>query len=161
MTSGTRTLYLIDGSALIYRAFFAFIRNPLVNSRGEDTSASFGVANSLLKILQEEPDLVAVVFDTKAPTFRHERYAEYKSTRARMPDELVAQLPRVAQVVEALNIPRFEMEGYEADDIIGTLAKRAEASGYDVRCVTGDKDFFQLVSDKVKIYAPRIGPQPV
>jgi len=150
------SVYLIDGSALIYRSYFAFIRNPLINSKGENTSATYGVVNALLRLIkEEEPDYLAIVFDTKAPTFRHERYEEYKSTRAKMPDELVEQLPRVREAVDALNIPRFEMEGFEADDIIGTMAKRAEAAGYDVWCVTGDKDYFQLVSDKVRVYIPR------
>jgi DNA polymerase-1 len=156
-----RTLYLIDGSALVYRAYFAFIRNPLINSKGENTSAAFGFANSLLKLLREEnPDYVAIIFDTPHPTFRHERYAEYKSTRAKMPEDLVEQLPRISQVVDALNIPRLELPGYEADDVIGTLARQGEKVGMNVWCVTGDKDFFQLVSDHVKIYYPRSGPQP-
>ncbi len=150
------SLYLIDGSALIYRSYFAFIRNPLINSKGEDTSAPFGFVNSLLKLLRdEEPDYVAVVFDTKHPTFRHEMYGEYKSTRAKMPEELVAQLPRIKEAVDALNIPQFELEGYEADDIIGTFARRAEKEGLAVWCVTGDKDFFQLVNDNVRIYNSR------
>ncbi|MDH4156946.1 MAG: DNA polymerase I [candidate division Zixibacteria bacterium] len=155
MTARKKTLYLVDGSALFYRAYFAFIRNPLINSRGENTSAVFGFVNSLLKLIREEnPDYLAVVFDTKAPTFRHDMYAEYKSTRAKMPDELVDQLPRIHQAVRALNIASFEMEGYEADDIIGTVAKSAEQEGLDVWCVTGDKDFFQLVSDNIGIYYP-------
>lgn len=154
--SKNKSLYLIDGSAMFYRAFFAFIRNPLINSRGEDTSATFGFVNSLLKIINnEKPDYIAVVFDTKAPTFRHEMYDEYKSTRAKMPEELVAQLPRIYQAVEALNIPSLELEGYEADDIIGTIAVDASKKGIDVWCVTGDKDFFQLVNEKVKIYNPK------
>ncbi len=151
-----KRLFLIDGSAMFYRAFFAFIHNPLVNSKGEDTSASFGLVNSLLKILREEnPDYVAVVFDTKHPTFRHEMYAEYKSTRSKMPDELVLQIPRIHQVVEALNIASYELNGYEADDIIGTFAKHAADAGCEVWCVTGDKDFFQLVNDQVRIYTPK------
>lgn len=156
-----RTLYLVDGSAIFYRAYFAFLRNPLINSRGEDTSATFGFINSLLKVIKEEnPDYMAVVFDTKAPTFRHQMYGEYKSTRAKMPDELVEQLPRIREAVEALNLPALEMEGYEADDIIGTLAKEAESAGMNVWIVSGDKDLFQLVSDRVKIYNPQKGALP-
>ncbi len=148
-----KTLYLIDGSALIYRGFFAFIRNPLINSRGEDTSASFGFTGSLMRILREEkPDYLAAIFDTKAPTFRHKMYSEYKSTRAKMPDELVAQLPRIQEVVSAFDIPSFAQEGYEADDIIGALARKGEEAGLDVWLVSGDKDFCQLVTDHVKIY---------
>ncbi|MFH1687309.1 MAG: DNA polymerase I [bacterium] len=148
-------LYLIDGSALFYRAYFAFIRNPLINSKGEDTSATFGFVNSLLKIIKDEkPEYIAVVFDTKQPTFRHKMYDEYKSTRAKMPDELVAQLPRIHQACEALNLICYELEGYEADDIIGTFATKAEAAGLDVWCVTGDKDYFQLVTDHIRVYTP-------
>ncbi|MBN4076493.1 DNA polymerase I [Gemmatimonas aurantiaca] len=151
--SKRKTLYLIDGSALIYRAFFAFIRNPLINSRGENTSSPFGFTGSLLRILREEtPDYLAVIFDTKAPTFRHKMYAEYKSTRAKMPDELVAQLPRIQEIVEAFEIPSFKLEGFEADDIIGTLARKGEESGLDVWIVSGDKDFCQLVTERIKIY---------
>lgn len=156
------SLYLIDGSALIYRAFFAFIRNPLINSKGEDTSAAFGFVNSILKILKDEnPDYIAVVFDTKHPTFRHKMYDEYKSTRAKMPDELVSQLPRIREACQAINLACFELKGYEADDIIGTFAKEGEEAGLDVWCVTGDKDFFQLVTDHTKIYTPgkaAVGP---
>ena len=156
MTKSKKTVYLIDGSAMFYRAYFAFIRNPLINSKGEDTSATFGFVNSLLKLIDnEKPDYIAVAFDTKHPTFRHKMYDEYKSTRAKMPDELVEQLPRIKQSVEALNLCSFEMKGYEADDIIGTLAKDAEKEGHDVYLVTGDKDFFQLVNDNIKIYNPK------
>lgn len=170
MTGRRKTVYLVDGSAVFYRAYFAFIRNPLINSRGENTSATFGFVNSLLKIINEEkPDYIAIAFDTKQPTFRHERYPEYKSTRAKMPDELVDQLPRIRQAAEALNIPCYELEGYEADDIIGTMARRAEKEGFEVWCVTGDKDFFQLVSENVMVYNPkgssgepdRYGPEEV
>ncbi|UCE24526.1 MAG: DNA polymerase I, partial [Candidatus Zixiibacteriota bacterium] len=170
MTPAKKTVYLIDGSALFYRAYFAFIRNPLINSKGENTSATFGFVNSLLKIINDEkPDHIAIAFDTKEPTFRHEMYEEYKSTRAKMPDELVEQLPRIRQAVEALNIASYEQEGYEADDIIGTMARRAEKEGCRVWCVTGDKDFFQLVNDNISIYNPkgssgepdRFGPEEV
>jgi DNA polymerase I len=161
MNKSERTLFLIDGSAIIYRAFFAFIRNPLINSKGENTSATYGFVNSILKILREEsPDYLAVVFDTKEPTFRHHRYAEYKSTRAKMPDELVAQLPRIKETVAKLNIAQYEMPGWEADDIIGTLAHRGEKEGLAVWCVTGDKDYFQLVTDKVRIYYPKGASEP-
>jgi DNA polymerase-1 len=158
MTAKKKRLFLIDGPAIFYRAYFAFIRNPLINSKGENTSATFGFINSLLKIIRDEnPDHIAVIFDTKQPTFRHETYPEYKSTRAKMPEELVDQLPRIRQAVDALNIPYLELDGYEADDIIGTIAKKAEKEGFEVWCVTGDKDFFQLVSDHIKIYNPKPG----
>lgn len=156
MTPQAKRVFLVDGSAVFYRAYFAFIRNPLINSKGENTSATFGFVNSLLKIIKDEqPEYFAVIFDTKHPTFRHERYSEYKSTRAKMPDDLVAQLPRIHQAVEALNIPAFEQAGYEADDIIGTFARKAAEEGCEVWCVTGDKDFFQLVNDSVRIYNPK------
>jgi len=153
-----KSLYLVDGSAIFYRAYFAFIRNPLFNSKGENTSASYGFINSLMKIIREEnPDYMAVVFDTKAPTFRHKMYDQYKATREKMPDELVVQIPRIHQAADALNLTCLEMEGYEADDIIGTLAVEGEKQGMNVWLVTGDKDFFQLVNDKVKIYNPQRG----
>ncbi|MBD3403501.1 DNA polymerase I [candidate division GN15 bacterium] len=156
MSLKDKSLYLIDGSAVIYRSYFAFIRNPLINTKGENTSATYGFVNSVMKIVREEkPEYLAVVFDTKEPTFRHERYPEYKSTRAKMPDDLVEQLPRIHQAVEALNIPSFQLEGYEADDVIGTIAKAAEKEGMHVWCVTGDKDYYQLVSDTVRMYKPK------
>lgn len=169
MTAPKR-LFLIDGSAIFYRAYFALMRNPLINSKGEDTSATFGFLSSILKILREEkPDGLAIAFDTKHPTFRHERYAEYKSTRAKMPEELVVQLPRIYEAVAALRIASFELPGYEADDLIGTIATRAAQRGYEVWCVTGDKDYFQLVTNQVRIYNPgrskdepeRFGPDEV
>ena len=155
MNRPRQTVFLVDGSAFFYRAYYAFIRNPLINSKGENTSATFGFVNSLLKIIKDEhPDYLAVVFDTREPTFRHKMYDEYKSTRAKMPDDLVEQLPRIHQAVESLSIASFEMAGYEADDIIGTMARLAEKAGYEVWCVTGDKDFYQLVSENVGIYNP-------
>ncbi len=153
--------FLIDGSAMFYRAYFAFIRNPLINSKGENTSATFGFINSLMKIINDEnPEYMAVIFDTKEPTFRHKKYPEYKSTRAKMPDDLVMQLPRIREAVEALNLPALEKEGFEADDIIGTLARAAEKAGLEVWIVSGDKDMFQLVSDRVKIFNPGRGTAP-
>lgn len=151
-----KKLFLIDGSALAYRSYFAFIRNPLINSKGENTSAAFGFANSLMKILKEEkPEFIGVVFDTKAPTFRHEIYKEYKSTRAKMPEEMVAQLPRIMELITAMNIPILEMDGFEADDLMGTLARRAKNKGLEVILVTGDKDFLQLVDEDIKVLNPR------
>jgi len=151
-------LYLIDGTALAYRAHFAFIRTPLRNSKGENTSAIFGVANSLLKLRREEkPDYWAFVFDRPEPTFRHEKHEEYKATRAPTPEDLIAQLPRIKEIAGALGCPLVEMPGFEADDLIGTLAQQAVADGYDVVVVSGDKDLMQLVNKHVKIYNPRKG----
>jgi DNA polymerase I len=148
-------LFLIDGYALIYRAYFAFIKRPLINSKGQNTSAIYGFVNALLRILKtESPDHIAVVLDSKEPTFRHERYKEYKATREQMPEDLVSQLDLLKEVVRAFNIPIVEMAGYEADDIMGTLAGIAEKEGVETYLVTGDKDFMQLVTDRVKMYKP-------
>jgi DNA polymerase-1 len=153
-----KRLFLIDGSALAYRSYFAFIRNPLINSKGEDTSAVFGFTNSIMKILKDEnPDYVAVVFDTKAPTFRHEIFKDYKSTRAKMPPEMADQLPRIREVSEGMNLPILEVEGFEADDLMGTLAKRAKTKELEVVLVTGDKDFLQLVDEDIKVLNPKRG----
>lgn len=142
--------YIIDGTALVYRSYFAFIQNPLYNSKGENTSAAYGFANAVIRLLKDEkPDYFAIAFDRSEPTFRHEMYEEYKATREKMPDELVEQLPRISQIVEVLNIKTLEIAGYEADDIIGTLALRAADAGLDVYVVTGDKDLMQLVNDKI------------
>jgi len=150
-----KKLYLVDGTALAYRAYFALIRNPLINSRGENTSAAFGFTNTLIKLIREHnPDYLVVVFDTGKPTFRHEMYSEYKATRQKMPDDMIDQLPRVKEVADVLGIVQMEMEGFEADDIIGTLAVRGAKEGLDVCMVTGDKDFMQLVRDGVTMYVP-------
>lgn len=147
--------FLLDGMALAYRAYFAFIRNPLRNSRGENTSAVFGFANSLLKILDDEkPEYVAAVFDTPEPTFRHKVFSEYKATREKMPDEMKDQLPQLKEMVDYFSIPLIEVPGFEADDIIGTYAKIAEKQGVDVYMVTADKDFMQLITDRVRMYNP-------
>ncbi|MGD1045859.1 MAG: DNA polymerase I [Bacteroidota bacterium] len=148
-------VYLLDAMALAYRAYFAFIRQPLMNSKGENTSAVYGFVTFLNRILSQEfPDHIAVVFDTGKPTFRHEAYKEYKATRQKMPDDMITQIPIIKEVVRAYNIPVIEMDGYEADDIIGTLAKQAEREGALTFLVTPDKDFMQLVSDTTKIFKP-------
>jgi DNA polymerase-1 len=152
----TERLFLIDGHALAYRSYFAFIRNPLINSKGENTSAVFGFSSALLKIIREhQPDYLAVVFDTSKPTFRHQIFPEYKSTRAKMPDPMRQQMPRIRQVVKAMNIPEMEQEGYEADDVMASMAHQAAERGLDVVLVTGDKDLLQLVSERIKVLDPR------
>ncbi|MCK4596477.1 DNA polymerase I [bacterium] len=158
-----KRLFLIDGHALAYRSYFAFIRNPLINSKGENTGAVFGFTSALLKIIREhKPSHLAVVFDTAAPTFRHKMYPAYKSTRVKMPDEMRDQMPRIRQVVEAMNIVTLEQEGFEADDLMGTLARCAERQSLEVVLVSGDKDFLQLVSERVKVLNPRRrGEDPV
>ncbi|MCF7808837.1 MAG: DNA polymerase I [Candidatus Marinimicrobia bacterium] len=151
-----KTIYLVDGSALVYRSHFAFIRNPLINSKGQLVSAIFGFMNSLMSLIaKEKPEYLAVVMDTKEKTFRHKQYPDYKATREKMPDELAAQLPVIDDIVNKLNIPYLKQEGFEADDIIGTLAKRASADGILVKVLTGDKDFAQLVDENVQIINPR------
>ncbi|MEW5874030.1 MAG: DNA polymerase I [Candidatus Zixiibacteriota bacterium] len=151
-------LYLIDGAALAFRAYYAFIHNPLRNAKGENTSAIFGVANSLLKIRREErPEYWAFAFDRPEPTFRHEKHKEYKATRVKAPDDFFEQLPKVKELAGILGCRLVEMPGYEADDLIGTLAVRAVDHGLDVVIVTGDKDLMQLVNERVTIYNPRKG----
>ncbi|MHC4859244.1 MAG: DNA polymerase I [Planctomycetota bacterium] len=146
-------LFLLDGTALAYRSYFAFIRNPLFDAKGRNVSAVFGFTATLFRLLEaEEPDHLAIAFDTPEPTFRHERYDDYKATREKMPDEMVDSLPGIREVVEAFNIPIYEMPGFEADDVLGTLARLAEAQGIETWLVTGDKDLMQLVTDRVKIY---------
>ena len=133
------TLYLIDGYALIYRAFFALLKNPLRTTAGEDTSAPYGMATFLLKLYDDyKPDYVGVVLDSAKRTYRHEVFPDYKATRQKMPDELASQIGRVRQLFEVFRIPIIEKEGYEADDVIGTLVKRAAEQGFDPYIVTGN-----------------------
>ena len=154
-----KRFFILDGMAIAYRAYFAFINRPLMNSKGMNTSAVYGFINTLEMILSKEnPEKIAVAFDTKEPTFRHKEYPEYKATRDAMPDDMVDQLPYLKQVVEAYNIPLLELPGYEADDIIGTLAKRAQDEDVECYMVTPDKDYMQLVNHKVFLYKPaRVG----
>ena len=143
-----KKFFLIDGSSYIYRAFFAI--RGLSTSTGLPTNAAFGFTSMLLKVLRDhKPDGVAVVFDTKRPTFRHKLYADYKANRPTMPDDLAAQIPYIKKIVEGFRIPTLEKEGFEADDLIGTIAKKAEKDGLEVVIVSGDKDLLQLVSEKV------------
>ena len=154
-SSRKKRLFLIDGYAMVYRAHFGMIRSPLITSDGRHTSALFGFINSLFKLLRDEsPDYLAAVFDGKEKTFRHKMYPEYKATREKMPDELREQLPYMWKLIEAMNIPRLEMAGYEADDIIGTLAMKARAAGLECRIISGDKDFMQLITDQILMHAP-------
>ncbi|MBP8116392.1 MAG: DNA polymerase I [Nitrospira sp.] len=147
------TLYLIDGSAYIYRAFFAL--PPLANSKGLQTNAVYGFTTMLLKVLRDHrPDYVAVVFDEKGPTHRHEAFKDYKAQRPPMPQGMSAQIPYIHRVVEALSLPVIRQAGYEADDLIGTLARKGEVEGLDVVIVTSDKDMFQLLTPKTRIFDP-------
>lgn len=150
-----KKLYLLDAMALIYRAYFAFSRNPRINSQGMNTSAIFGFGNSLMDILKNEnPTHIGVAFDSREPTQRHTDFAEYKSNREEIPEDIAASLPYIVKMLEGFNIPVLIADGYEADDIIGTLAKEAEKKGFKVYMVTPDKDFGQLVSDNILIYKP-------
>ncbi len=150
MSHKNERVYLIDGSSYIYRAYYA-IRH-LSNSKGEATNAVYGFTNMLLTLLREEqPDRVAVIFDAKGPTFRKKLYPEYKANRSAMPEDLVPQIPLIKEVVRAFNLPGLELSGYEADDIIATLAKRYADQGLDVTIVTGDKDLMQVVGERVNL----------
>ncbi|MCG3133237.1 MAG: DNA polymerase I [Planctomycetes bacterium] len=150
--SGGR-LFLLDGTALAYRAHFAFLRANLTSRAGRPTGAVYGFVATLLKLLRDEkPDHVGVAFDPPGPTFRHERYEAYKATREKMDEDLVAQLPVIRDVVRAFRIPVLEVPGYEADDVLATVARDAERRGIETWIVTGDKDLCQVVTDRVKIY---------
>jgi DNA polymerase-1 len=150
-----KKLFLLDGMALMYRAHFALSKNPRFTSGGINTSAVMGFTNTLLDVLKKErPTHMAVVFDTDAPTERHTDFADYKGHRQAMPEDLSAAMPYVIKLILGFNIPVITSDGFEADDIIGTLAKKAEQKGYQVYCMTPDKDFAQLVSDNIFIYKP-------
>ncbi|QNN41643.1 DNA polymerase I [Pedobacter roseus] len=150
-----KKLFLLDGMALMYRAHFALSKNPRFTSTGINTSAVMGFTNTLLDVLKKEkPTHIAVVFDTEAPTERHTSFEAYKAHRQAMPEDLAAAMPYVIKLITGFNIPVITSDGYEADDIIGTLAKKAELKGYQVYCMTPDKDFAQLVSENIFIYKP-------
>lgn len=154
MTEDKR-LYLIDAYAMIFRGYYAFIKNPRLTSKGLDTSAIFGFTNSLIELIKRErPSHLAVVFDVGKANVRTEDYAEYKANRAETPEAIKIAVPYIHQILETMHIPTLGVEGYEADDVIGTIAGKAEKQGYEVFMVTPDKDFAQLVTDKIKIYKP-------
>ncbi|MDD4645464.1 MAG: 5'-3' exonuclease H3TH domain-containing protein, partial [Bacteroidales bacterium] len=163
-------LYLLDAYALIYRSYFAFIKNPRINSKGVNTSAAFGFTLTLEELLRKEnPTHIAVAFDTHAPTFRHQMYDAYKANRPPMPEALRVGIPYIRKIIEAFHIPILELDGYEADDVVGTIAKKAEKDGFSVFMMTPDKDYTQLVSGQIKILKPRrsgfdveiLGPEEV
>jgi DNA polymerase-1 len=150
-----KKLFLLDAYALIFRAYYAFIRNPRINSKGFNTSAVFGFTTALLDVIKrEEPTHLAVCFDFPAATVRNEIYPEYKANREETPEDIRASVPYIRDIIHAFNIPLLEAEGYEADDVIGTLAKKAASEGYTTYMVTPDKDFGQLVDDHIKMYKP-------
>ncbi len=153
-----KKLFLIDGMAIVYRAYFGLIRNPRINSKGENVSAVFGFVNTLLDILHTyEPTHVAVAFDTHGPTFRHEEYPEYKATRDETPEGIRTGVPHIRNLLNAFNIPVLEYPGFEADDVIGTLARKAEQQGFDTYMVTPDKDYAQLVDEHTFMLKPGRG----
>ena len=151
-----KTLLLVDAYAMIYRAYYAFIRAPRMNSKGENTSAIYGFVVTLEDLIKRiKPTHVAVAFDPSGPTFRHEAFEEYKAQRQETPEDIRWAIPRIKQILSAMNIPILEMSGYEADDLIGTLSKQAEQVGFEVYMATPDKDYGQLVSEHVFMYRPR------
>ncbi len=155
MSEEKKELWLLDAYALIYRAYFAFSQAQMVNSKGMNTSAVYGFTSTLYDVLSNrKPTHIAVVFDTDKPTSRHEEYAEYKANREAMPDDIKLAIPYIHKIIEGFNIPILYSDGYEADDIIGTLAKKAEKEGYVTYMMTPDKDFGQLVSENIFMYKP-------
>ena len=153
-----KRLYLIDGYAMLYRAHFEMIRNPLINSKGMHTSALFGFINQIMKLINnEKPDLMIAAFDSPKKTFRHEKYPEYKATREKMPDEMIGQLPYLWKILQSMDIPTLEEPGFEADDIIGALTLKTQEFGQDepIMIISSDKDFIQLQKFKnVKQWSP-------
>ena len=155
MTEIKKKLFIVDGYAILYRAHYALIRNPLITSYGFHTSALFGFANHIIKLINDEkPDYLVCAFDSKEKTFRHKMYSNYKANRPEMPIELQHQIPHLWEVLEAMNIPVLKKPGFEADDIIGTITNSVSDSQIESYIVSGDKDFMQLINDKVFLYAP-------
>ena len=151
-----KKLFILDAYALIFRSYYAFINRPIINTKGLNTSAIFGFVNTLLEILtKEKPDYIAVAFDFPGPNFRHKMYDEYKSNRPPTPEGIKTAVPYIKDILSAFNIPIYEIEGYEADDTIGTMAKKAEKEGFTVYMMTPDKDYAQLVSENIFMYKPR------
>ena len=150
-----KKLFLLDAMALVFRAYYALIRNPRLTSKGKNTNAQFGFTNTLVDLINnQKPSHMAVCFDTQAPTERHTDFADYKANRQEAPEDLIISIPDIKKIIEGFNIPIVEVDGYEADDVVGTLSKQAAKAGYEVFMVTPDKDYGQLVSDKIKIYKP-------
>ncbi|MDD4490341.1 MAG: 5'-3' exonuclease H3TH domain-containing protein, partial [Paludibacter sp.] len=151
-----KKLFLIDAYAIIYRAYYAFIRAPRINSKGLNTSAIFGFVNMLEDVLKrEEPSHIAVAFDPPGPTFRHDAFEAYKAQRESTPEDIKLSVPYIKRIISAYNIPMLEVMGFEADDVIGTISKKAEKAGFDVFMLTPDKDYGQLVSEHIFMYRPR------
>jgi DNA polymerase I len=150
-----KKVFLLDAMALVFRAYYALIRSPRLTSKGKNTNAQFGFTNTLVELInKQKPSHMAVCFDTSAPTERHTEFEAYKANRQEAPEDIRDAIPDIKAIVNAFNIPCIELDGYEADDIIGTLSKQAEIAGYEVFMVTPDKDYGQLVSQNIKIYKP-------
>ena len=153
-----KRLFLLDAYALIYRSYYAFIKNPRINSKGINTSAILGFVNTLEELLRKEnPSHIAVGFDPQGPTFRHEAYEQYKAQREETPEVIRYSVPIIKEIIQAYNIPIIEVPGFEADDVIGSLAKLAEKEGFDTYMMTPDKDYGQLVSSHIFMYRPKFG----
>lgn len=150
-----KKVFLLDAFALVFRAYYALIRSPRLTSKGKNTNAQFGFTNALVELInKQKPSHMAVCFDTSAPTERHTDFADYKANRQETPEDILAAVPDIKKIIQSFNIPIIAMDGFEADDVIGTLSKQAEKAGYEVYMVTPDKDYGQLVSEKIKIYKP-------
>lgn len=155
MPDTSKKVFLLDALALIFRAYYALIRNPRITSKGRNTNAQFGFTNALVELINnQKPSHMAVCFDTHAPTERHTDFADYKANRQEAPEDLMAAIPDIKKIIRGFNIPVIEVDGYEADDVIGTLSQQAANMGYEVFMVTPDKDYGQLVTEKIKIYKP-------
>ncbi|HYF32594.1 MAG TPA: DNA polymerase I [Chitinophagaceae bacterium] len=151
----SQKLFLLDALALVFRAYYALIRNPRITSKGRNTNAQFGFTTTLVDLINnQKPTHMAVCFDTMAPTERHSDFTDYKANRQEAPEDLMSALPDIKRIIAGFNIPVVELDGYEADDVIGTLSKQAAAAGYEVYMVTPDKDYGQLVGERIKIYKP-------
>ena len=151
----SQKLFLLDALALVFRAYYALIRNPRLTSKGRNTNAQFGFTNTLVDLINnQKPTHMAVCFDTMAPTERHTDFVDYKANRQEAPEDLMSALPDIKRIIAGFNIPVVELDGYEADDVIGTLSKQAAKVGYEVYMVTPDKDYGQLVDERIKIYKP-------
>ncbi|MGB3005301.1 MAG: 5'-3' exonuclease H3TH domain-containing protein, partial [Chitinophagaceae bacterium] len=150
-----KKVFLLDAFALVFRAYYALIRSPRLTSKGKNTNAQFGFTNALVELInKQKPSHMAVCFDTSAPTERHTDFADYKANRQETPEDISAAVPDIKKIIEGFNIPIIYADGFEADDVIGTLSKQAEKAGYQVYMVTPDKDYGQLVSENIKIYKP-------
>lgn len=150
-----KRLFLIDAYAIIFRAYYSFISNPRINSKGLNTSAMFGFTNTLWSLLQKEnPTHIAVVFDPPGDNFRKEQFQAYKANRDETPEDIKKSVPYIREIIKAMRIPTLEVAGFEADDTIGTLAKKGKKAGYTVYMMTPDKDFGQLIEDGIYMYKP-------